>query len=270
MPHSASPATSRPLPKTPLRSLQIGVLSLGALLLGAGAVAPPEARADGGDQGARSSQQRPAPRPNYRTQHVERRSYLQPSLSGIRPPGFGKFARPDTPSHRGTYDPYGVPVAPHTPVVYVPIGSYVTPLAPAQQPVIVVQAPAPQPPPQPVVVQVAAPEPIHVPRPAPAAVEPREPLPPPAPKEPGKLRFTVSPGNAVVYLDDDRLGTAGELREAAPLVVEAGVHVLEIDHPDWSSERLVFAVGSAGDVRVEVDLAEPKASRRTRLREGSS
>lgn len=257
MPKSTSPATPRPLPTGTLRAMLIGIVLLGA-------VDAPPLEAQG--QGARRSQQhRPAQRPSHQARPVQGPRYLQPSLSGIRPPGFGKFTPSTTPTRH-----LHAPVVHHPQVVYVPLSTYTTPFVQTpqpQQPVIVVQAPPPQPAPQPVVVQVAPPPaptpPVVVERPAPPAR-------PPEPREPGQIRFTVVPSDAVVYLNDDRVGTADELENAAPLVVDAGVHVLEISHPDWSAERLVFGVPSAGDLRVQVDLRETKASRRTRLREGNS
>ena len=91
-------------------------------------------------------------------------------------------------------------------------------------------------------------------RPAPAAA-------PPAKAEldtraaPGRVRLSVLPADASVYLDGRLLGSGDELaRLHAGLVVDAGSHLIEVVRPGYATERLEFAVDAGGDVELEVLL----------------
>lgn len=259
--------SARDTRRTPFLALTIAaavVTVVGGTLLPAPAVAAHP------DQGMRSSS-RSQPAPRYRTQGgryrgaqpVRARGYLQPSLSGIRPPGLGKFTFPQSQHPPASHRRPGAPVL-TAPVVYVPIGGYplVQPQAQPQPQVIVVQQPPP-PPPQPVVVMVPQPAPPAAATASPP--RPAAPAAPPVPDEPGTLRFAVAPADAVIFLDDRRLGIAERVNAAAPLALDAGVHVLEISHPDHADERIVFGLGSAAAMRIEVDLQQSRPSRRSRL-----
>ncbi len=196
--------------------------------------------------------------------------FLQPAgLAGIRPQGFGRFEG-GTPQQPAVVHP--APVAPGPRVIYLPVGVSINdyfPRSRTEPPVVVVQQAPPPPPQQPVVVMVPPPTPDTQPAPvvAPSTTpEPSRPAPPPKPKEPGLLTILIHPAEAEVFLDDRRLRDLDD----TPRTLEAGVHVLEISHPDFPNERLVFGMGSAGNVEIEIDLRESKSGRRTRLRETSS
>jgi hypothetical protein len=95
-----------------------------------------------------------------------------------------------------------------------------------------------------------------------------EPEPPPAPKPtaPQPVVFQIVPKDAQVKLDGRKLGTAAELgSREAPFELEPGVYILQVEHPTYKSQRLVFGV-SAERVRVDVDLTAEDASLRARVR----
>lgn len=122
-----------------------------------------------------------------------------------------------------------------------------------------------EPPAQPVVVVVEAPRPEP---PAPPPPAPSPPPPPPRPRdtEPGEVWLDIAPRDARVLLDDRLLGAAGELSDPDdPLILAAGVYVLEVEHADHRRQRLMFAAGSRTPVLIEVDLAEEEPRRRARL-----
>ncbi len=131
------------------------------------------------------------------------------------------------------------------------------------QPIYIVnQQPAPQ------VIQVPAPAPVSQPLPtAEPRYEPapqtREPSRPPS-TEPQEVSIRVEPADAEIYLDDELLGTgatvASSLSSLAP-----GIYVLEISHPDFSPQRLVFGV-STDPVSITIDLTANRPSRRARVK----
>lgn len=125
-------------------------------------------------------------------------------------------------------------------------------LPPASQPVIVIQQPA------------AAPrQPARTPPP------PREPAPPPPPrsKEPAAVSFSIAPAEARVYLDDELLGTGTELNGSRQaMMLRPGVHVLEVEHPDYRLQRLVFGVQAEEPMEVAIDLTAERVGRRSRIR----
>lgn len=121
------------------------------------------------------------------------------------------------------------------------------------------------------------PQPVYiVDRPDPRAATPRrqaEPEPPPAPQKPptpkkaSPVTFNIQPVDAVAYLDDDRLGSGESLAALLEgLVLDPGVHVLEITHPQFKTQRLVFGVSSGEPMEVIVDLAAATPQRRSRVR----
>ncbi len=72
---------------------------------------------------------------------------------------------------------------------------------------------------------------------------------------PGRVRLSVLPADASVYLDGRLLGSGDELgRLHAGLVVEAGSHLLEVVRPGYATERREFAVEEGDEVELEVLL----------------
>lgn len=142
------------------------------------------------------------------------------------------------------------------------------------------EPPRPQPQPQPIFVTRErpadadagqAPQPVYiVERPEaspPQSVEAAPPAAPPTPKKASPVAFDIQPADAVAYLDDDRLGDGESLATLLDgLVLEPGVHVLEVSHPDYKTQRLVFGVGSGEPMEVVVDLAAKTPQRRSRVR----
>ena len=110
---------------------------------------------------------------------------------------------------------------------------------------------------------IVPPAPAAPPAPAPVSAAP------PAPRStaPGEVRFSVLPADSRVYLDDDYLGTGAELAalEEAPLF-PPGVHVLEVTHPDYRPQRLVFGVSDSDPAHVLIDLSVDRVGRRTRIK----
>ena len=218
------------------------------------------AQAHRGGHRASAISTRPAPRPRQQAQ--------RPRSTPIRPGGFGSAAnvRP------GFYEQFNSPhqgKGHHAPVVpvyiyptYFPETHYPADLGfsePAPR-----EAPAPAPP----QIYVVTP-PVIAPPPAPVAPAPAPPAAPPAPRStaPGEIKFSVLPADAKVYLDDDYLGTGGELAafdEAS--LFPPGVHVLEVTHPDHRPQRLVFGVSDSDPAHVLIDLSIDRVGRRTRVK----
>lgn len=72
---------------------------------------------------------------------------------------------------------------------------------------------------------------------------------------PGRVRLTVLPADASVYLDGRLLGSGDELAKLhAGLVVEAGSHLIEVVRPGYGTKRLEFAVEAGDEVDLEVLL----------------
>lgn len=148
----------------------------------------------------------------------------------------------------------------------VPYPGYVLYQAPVQY-----VEPEPEPPPPAQVTQVYVvqppPAPAAAPAPAPAAPPPAAPA-PPASKEPGLVDFSVQPEDAKVYLDDRFLGDGRKLAEQGPLKLPPGVYVLEVEHPRYESQRLIFDVTADETTRVAIDLTSERGRRRSRVRTG--
>ena len=72
---------------------------------------------------------------------------------------------------------------------------------------------------------------------------------------PGRVRLSVVPADASVYLDGRLLGSGDELsRLHAGLVVEAGNHLIEVVRPGYATERREFAVEEGAEIELEVLL----------------
>jgi len=76
-----------------------------------------------------------------------------------------------------------------------------------------------------------------------------------ATSDPGRLKLTVQPADASVYLDGRFLGTGDELsRLRAGVMVDPGSHTLEIVRPGYATETLDFEVGSDAQAELVVEL----------------
>ena len=129
------------------------------------------------------------------------------------------------------------------------------PPAPAPQ-IYVVQPPPPPPPPAP----------VYEPPPPPPPAAPPE----PESTEPGELALAVHPAGTRILINDHFVGTGESLvAKGEPLVLKAGVYVLQAEHPAHSPQRLVFAVKAEDMVRVVIDLTADRAGRRARVETGS-
>jgi hypothetical protein len=70
-----------------------------------------------------------------------------------------------------------------------------------------------------------------------------------------RLFLNVQPGDAVVYLDDELLGTAEEVSGAGSgIPLPAGGHTLEVARPGFQTQGLDFEVDDGEGKSVEVDL----------------
>lgn len=132
-----------------------------------------------------------------------------------------------------------------------------------------------EPSPQPVIVQ---PPPVYIIQPpaqappqpttSPPAAEPQW-TPPepesPRPSEPQAVSFHIEPADARVFLDDDYLGTAAEVLARSPLVLDPGVYLLAVSHPEFGDTRLFFGVDGIEPTAVGVDLTSDHPRRRTRV-----
>jgi hypothetical protein len=236
---------SRPAARVAYRGrLVAGVLLLGAVGFGA---APAAA---GGDVRIESSTFRP---PHRRAAQAppDNRRMISPmgSAGGVAP---GYYQR-----NLGWNGP-PLEYAPALPFVL-----YGQPLFPPEpQPVTVINNVTVNTPP-PVVERVVVRE-DPPPRPAyrPEPEEPRA----PRPTAPQPVLFQILPTDAQVKLDGRRLGSGAELgSRQEPVELEPGVYILQVDHPVYKSQRLVFGV-SADQVRVDVDLTSEDPSLRVRVR----
>lgn len=131
--------------------------------------------------------------------------------------------------------------------------------------------PEPPPPAAPQIYIIQPPPPPAAP---PARAETYEPPPPPPPlapvsTEPGELALAVHPADTRILINDRFVGT-GESLEAKgePLVMKPGVYVLEAEHSDFKSQRLVFAVTPNDTVRIIIDLTADRPGRRARVDDG--
>ena len=97
--------------------------------------------------------------------------------------------------------------------------------------------------------QAAAPPPVAAPKVAPPSAELD------TRAEPGRVKLSVVPADAAVYLDGRLLGSGDELaRLHAGLVVEAGAHLLEVVRPGYATVRREFAVEAGDEVELKILL----------------
>lgn len=72
---------------------------------------------------------------------------------------------------------------------------------------------------------------------------------------PGRVRLSVLPADASVYMDGRLLGSGDEVaRLHSGLVVDAGSHFIEVVRPGYETERLEFAVSGGDEIQLEVLL----------------
>ncbi len=106
--------------------------------------------------------------------------------------------------------------------------------------------------------------------PAPAERQPAAPreLARPAPqdvldarRQPARLKLSVAPADASVYLDGHFLGIAGEIGEQrSGILIDPGEHHIEIVRPGYVNHQLRFEAEPRGEVKLEIEL-EAGASR---------
>lgn len=235
------------------RTFRSGILSA---VLCAGALAATMAPfpAEAQDSRVRSQATRPPLRPSSQITPSHQRLVSPMGSATGTPPGH--YQR-----HLGWSGPAldYAPVLPTVPYVMY-VGQPLLPaVAPEPQPVVVYNQVTVNTPP-PVVERVVVRE--DAPR------QRAEPEPPPRPKPtaPQNVHFDISPSDAQVKLDGRKLGTGAELlSRSEPLKLTPGVYILQVEHPTYKSQRLVFGV-SAELVRVEVDLTSEEPTLRARVR----
>jgi len=73
--------------------------------------------------------------------------------------------------------------------------------------------------------------------------------------DPARMSLVVMPEDASIYLDGRFLGSAREISNLrAPLIIDAGEHLLQVVHPDYSTQKREFAADEGEEVSLEVDL----------------
>ncbi len=73
--------------------------------------------------------------------------------------------------------------------------------------------------------------------------------------EPARLVLGVSPQDASVYLDGRFLGSARELSSLrAPLIIDAGPHLLQVVHPDYTTQKREFEAEAGEELVIELEL----------------
>ncbi len=209
----------------------------------------------GGQITATSS--RPAARPQVRRPRVGL------GAANVRPEFYRQLDAPRHQRGHGGGHSHAVPVPVYVYPTYLPETFY-PPASTYREPEPrEIPAPAPVQP----VIYVVTPPVVTAPPSAPPAPAPPAAPPKPRSTDPGEVKFSVLPADARVYLDDDFLGTGAELAalEQASMF-PPGVHVLEVTHPDYRSQRLVFGVSDSDPAHVLIDLSIDRAGRRTRVK----
>ncbi len=199
------------------------------------------------------------------TVHQPNRYLLPPAGLGSAtnaPPGF--YRQLDVPRRA----PGRAPRATHRAPAYVPYVVYAAPptyvMSPPQVEPPPPQYTAPPPPAPPPQIYVVQQPPAAAPAPPPTPVPRSErPAPPPRSREPVAVSFAIQPADAAVILDGERLGIGSDL---ASMRLRPGVYVLEVEHPEYPPQRLVFGVSSPDPIVVTVDLTTDRVGRRSRIR----
>ncbi len=127
--------------------------------------------------------------------------------------------------------------------------------------------------------QQTAPAPVQpryqqpaTPAPAPPYQQPAAPAPMPMPpdmidagQQSARLKLSVAPADAAVYLDGHFLGVAGEIGRPSGILIDPGEHRLEIIRPGYNSHILRFDADPGGEVELEVELESESDAARTGL-----
>ena len=220
---------------------------------------------------ASAASTRPAPRPSARRQARPHRNLIPPgglgSAANVRP---GFYQQLNAPRHRGHGGHHRRVVPVYVYPTYYP-ETYYPPAPVYSEPVYsepVYSEPEPREAPASTQVYIVTPPVVANPQVVPPPVAAVPPTPPaPRSTEPGEVKFSVLPADARVYFDDDYLGTGAELAALEePPTFPPGVHVLEVTHPDYRSQRLVFGVSGSDPAHVLIDLSIDRVGRRTRVR----
>ncbi len=123
-------------------------------------------------------------------------------------------------------------------------------IAPEELSTAKVKQPAPAPRYQPKAAPAPAPEPLPAPGERAARPDVLD-----ARQQPARLKLSVAPADASVYLDGHFLGIAGEIGEQrSGILVDPGEHRLEIVRPGYASRELRFDADPGGEVELEVEL----------------
>ncbi len=73
--------------------------------------------------------------------------------------------------------------------------------------------------------------------------------------EPVRLRLTIRPADAAVYLDGRFIGAADELVGlSVGLIVDPGEHEIEVVRPGYASETTTFTAETGEEVELTVEL----------------
>ncbi len=80
-------------------------------------------------------------------------------------------------------------------------------------------------------------------------------------QEPARIRLTVEPGDASVYLDGRFLGLATEINERPDgMLIDPGQHVIEIVRPGFNNRQQSFSVDAGQDLQLKLKL-KPAAAK---------
>ncbi len=131
------------------------------------------------------------------------------------------------------------------------------------------RAKAPRPEPAPRYPERATPERAPAPEPGERAAPSARQAPAPAPRSdvldarqhPARLKLSVAPADASVYLDGHFIGIAGEIGEQrSGILIDPGDHRLEIVRPGYTGRELSFEAKPGGEIELEIEL-QPGAAR---------
>jgi hypothetical protein len=76
--------------------------------------------------------------------------------------------------------------------------------------------------------------------------------------EPARLTLDIVPQEASIYLSGRFLGSGREISNLrAPLIIDAGDHVLQVVHPDYRTEKREISVAQGETLDLEIELGSP-------------
>ncbi len=74
-------------------------------------------------------------------------------------------------------------------------------------------------------------------------------------RHPARLKLSVAPADASVYLDGHFLGVAGEIGEQrSGVLIDPGKHRLEIVRPGYANRELSFDAKAGGEIDLQIEL----------------